>query len=193
MRRRPNILPHQHLRGAARPILTALALLCSFTLIAGCTGFQKKPPQKKLPPGTHKVQPKKPGGQAPGEAGPERQLPKDVMRPAAPSTEATPARTASDRLVEKGKSFLDAKDYERAATTFREAVNVDTRNGPAYYYLALAQARLGQSDVAAGLLDKAEALLNGDAEWTEKIDALRSELGSAHPKPVVPSPIDRAF
>jgi tetratricopeptide (TPR) repeat protein len=188
MRRRPDKRPERASCGADRPLLRPLAILIGLVLIAGCAGFERKPAQKRLPPRTHKVQPK-----TPGEAAPERQLPKDVMRPAAPAAAATPARTASDRLVEKGTSFLDAKDYERAQSAFREAVNVDPQNGPAYYYLAFAQSRLGNATTAAGLLDKAEALLNGDGEWAEKIDALRAELGSLPSKPVLPSPIDRAF
>ncbi len=114
---------------------------------------------------------------------------------ARPSTEdvLTPQRQASMRLVEQGKSSMDSKDYARAASEFRDAVNVDTSNGVAYYYLAAADVRLGQPDVAAGLLDKAEALLGADEEWMSKIDVLRSELGTPSSTQIVPSPVDRSF
>jgi tetratricopeptide (TPR) repeat protein len=179
--------------GVARAVLIGIALLCSASLLAGCADFQKKPPQKKLPSRTQKVQPKSPSGRVPGEVTPERELPKDTMRPAATAPAATPAKAASDRLIDKGKGLLDAKDYERAASAFREAVGVDAQNGPAYYYLALAQVRLGQTSSAAGLLDKADTLVGNDPEWTQRIDALRAELGVTSQRPVVPSPIDKAF
>lgn len=106
----------------------------------------------------------------------------------------TPQRQASMRLVEKGRALADSGDYERAAASFRDAINVDGSNGIAYYYMASADAKLGQIDVALGLLDKAEALLGADAEWMAKIDELRTDLGVPHSeRPVVPSPIDQAF
>jgi tetratricopeptide (TPR) repeat protein len=190
MRRRATCPSFPIRRGACRPLLIGIALLCGLTLLAGCADFQKKPSHKKLPAREYKA-PKAPAG---GVTAPTQEAPKSVIRPAAPATApATPARQASDRLVAKGQALLDAKDYERAASAFREAANVDAQNGAAYYYLALAQARLGQPDVAAGLLDKAEALLNGDPEWTARIDELRAEVGGAPPKPLVSSPIDKSF
>lgn len=106
----------------------------------------------------------------------------------------TPRRQASMRLVDKGNVFVASMDYERAAALFRDAINVDGSNGVAYYYMAVADAKLGAVDVAAGLLDKAEAMLGADSEWMTKIDELRTELGlspAAHP--TAPSPIDEAF
>ena len=124
----------------------------------------------------------------------ERVPPKEVKEVSRPQQAAsTPQRKASSRLVEKGMLFLDDADYERAASVFRDAVNVDTTNGIAYYYLAFAHARMEEPDVALGLLDKAEALLGYDEDWTKRIDELRGELGAEGPREVVPSPIDEAF
>lgn len=107
--------------------------------------------------------------------------------------EVGPERQASERLVEKGRALMENGQCERAAALFRDAVGVDTTNGHAYYYLAVAQAELGHPDVALGLLDKAEALLAHEELWAEKIDELRRELGSRGPGEIVPSPIDQAF
>jgi|GEM_PF-2211513 len=175
-----------------------MALICAVA-IAGIAGCAKQPAYKKLPK-KPSAAPGKPV--APKQAPPSTEAPSQPTTPAAPtrtnarpSTEdvVTPQRQASMRLVERGKALMDAKDYGRAAGAFRDAVNVDTSNGVAYYYLAAADARLDQPDLAIGLLDKAEALLGADAEWMDKIDALRRELGAPETKPVVPSPLDKSF
>lgn len=84
------------------------------------------------------------------------------------------------RLVEKGKPILDAENAEQAANIFRDAINIDASNGIAYYYLAAANAKLGETETALGLLDKTEALLGADEEWMKKIEELRSEIGAAY-------------
>ncbi len=111
----------------------------------------------------------------------------------APEAVVGPERQASDRLLAKGRAILEQGDYERAASAFSDAVNVDTTNGVAYYYLALARARQGETDVALGILDKAEALLAHDEDWTARIDDLRKELGSGESHEMVPSPLDQSF
>ena len=158
-----------------RHILTAIALLIVASLLAGCAK-EKKPAYKRLPER-------------------ERREPKDAIRPyeEAPEAKITPARQASDRLVEKGKSFLEDGELEKARTTFRDAVKVDSDNGVGYYWLAIAQARLGETDVAMGLLDKADALLSRDPEWSERIDKARKDMGVGPSNHVTPSPIDEAF
>lgn len=161
-------------RICARRVLTALALIVITSVLASCAK-EKRPAHKRLPP--------------------ERREPKDAIRPyeQAPEVAATPARQASDRLVEKGKAFLDDGELERAKSTFRDAVNVDSNNGVAYYWLAIAQGRLGETDVALGLLDKADALLSRDPDWSEKIEKARKDLGMGPSNHVVPSPVDEAF
>ena len=131
-------------------------------------------------------------------------MPKQPAKPALPPEQRanmkpstmdamTPQRQASMKLVDKGKAMLDANDPSRAADTLMAAVNIDSTNGVAYYYLAVANEKLGQHDVAMGLLDKAEALLGADDEWRARIDQMRGGMDASTPKPVVPSPIDVAF
>lgn len=90
------------------------------------------------------------------------------------------------RLVELGKSLIAGGEFDRAAAMLRDAINVDPGNGVAYFHLAEADVKLGQGDAAAGLLDKAEALLGADGDWMERIEALRGELGIRELKPRVP-------
>ncbi len=158
-----------------RRVLTALALVAIAGVLASCAK-EKRPAHKRIPPT-------------------ERREPKDAIRPyeQAPETVSTPARQASDRLVEKGRSFLDDGELERAKSTFRDAVNVDSNNGVAYYWLAITQGRLGEADVALGLLDKADALLSRDPDWSERIEKARKDMGMGPSNHVVPSPIDEAF
>jgi tetratricopeptide (TPR) repeat protein len=59
---------------------------------------------------------------------------------------------------------------------FQDAINVDPRNGEAYYYLALTDFYLGQYDESVGLLDKAKALLGYDERWLERIENLKASI-----------------
>jgi Tfp pilus assembly protein PilF len=162
-------------RTRAKRILTAVLLVVLAAVIGGCAK-ETKPAHKRIPPK-------------------ERREPKDAIRPyeQAQPVPITPARQASNQLVEKGKSLLDAGALERAQSTFRDAVNVDAGNGVAYYWLAIAQGRLGENDAALGLLDKADAMLGRDPEWSEKIDQARKDLGMGPSNNIVPSPVDEAF
>jgi tetratricopeptide (TPR) repeat protein len=154
------------------------------------TRYKKFPSTQRRPPATA---PKHPETVKPET--PQKPLPEIQRTNAKPSTAdiATPKRQASMRLIERGTDLMAAKDYARAQATFRDAVNVDPSNGIAYYSLAAADAKMGQAELATGLLDKAEALLGADEEWMTKIDALRSELSGTPSKPIVPSVIDKAF
>lgn len=97
------------------------------------------------------------------------------------------------RLVDRGRALLETEEFDRAAASFRDAINVDVSNGVAYYWLAFAEARLGESQAALGLLDKAEALVGADNEWMGKIDELRAELGVVPSPRIVPDVIDQGF
>lgn len=88
----------------------------------------------------------------------------------------TPQRNASARIMDKGVTELNAGNYEQALQTFQSAVNVDSSNGIAYYYLALSNFKLERPDVALGLLDKAEALLQHAPVWMDKVQTLRSSI-----------------
>lgn len=116
-----------------------------------------------------------------------REKPKEVTRPGQPSQVLTPQRKASDRLVDKGKTSLDAKNYDQALQLFQDAANVDPSNGVAYYYLALTDHYLGEQNTAAGLLDKAESLLRSDQYWMGKVEELRALITGEKPQ-VAPLP-----
>lgn len=88
-----------------------------------------------------------------------------------------PERAASQALVEKGRPYLDRGSFDRAEDTFQEAVNVDPTNGVGFYYLALVKYRMGEYESVGNYLDKAEALLMKDRDWSKKIKALREEVG----------------
>ena len=157
----------------------AIIILVVFVIgLAGCAKDAGRPPHKRFPPTG-------------------RETPKDVVRPAETQrTEIiTPQRQASLRLVERGKQQLEVAHLDLAATTFRDAVSVDSTNGVAYYHLAVTQAKLDQPDVALGLLDKAESLLMHDREWVGRINELREELGAPTTTavPLEIDPVDEAF
>ncbi|MFH1874329.1 MAG: tetratricopeptide repeat protein [Pseudomonadota bacterium] len=107
------------------------------------------------------------------------QVEEQARKPIVPPTVYTPQRKASDRIVAKGKVQLENGNHEQALQLFQDAVNVDSANGQAYYYLALAHIKLDQNDAALGLLDKAEALLQHEPDWLEKIQDLRQKIGGA--------------
>lgn len=88
--------------------------------------------------------------------------------------------------------LLEAQSYDQASSTLRDAINVDSTNGAAYYYLAEAYAGNEENDLALGILDKAEALFKNDASWIERINALKVKLGGT-PTITGPTPIDSAF
>jgi tetratricopeptide (TPR) repeat protein len=136
-----------------------LILVVVLCLAFGACGF-KKGPAKRIP--TAKKPPNK-----------------DVIRPAdtQPAEQPVTAQNvASQKLVRDGLVLLDQKNYELAAVRFQDAINVDPRNGEAYYYLALADFYLEQYDESIGLLDKAKALLQNDDRWLERIENLKASI-----------------
>lgn len=146
-----------HSTNRAAAILSAILLIATMLFTASCA--EKKYGGKTFQRGTHPR--------------------KDVIRPAEqrPAEEvASPQRVASNQLVDKGLNHLDAKEYELAAVRFQDAINIDPRNGIAYYYLAMTDYYTGQSDVALGLLDKAQSLIGHDAKWNERIENLRASI-----------------
>lgn len=84
-----------------------------------------------------------------------------------------PKREASQKIVEAGREYLDAGQYEKAIQTFQEAINVDAQNGVAYFYLADTLYQTKAYEDAIGLLDRATTLLKRYPEWREEIVHLR--------------------
>ncbi len=90
----------------------------------------------------------------------------------------TPARDASQRVVEEGKGYLIADQPREAAQRFERATRIDPTNGFAYYYLGRARAEAGDRSGAVGVLEKAEALLGPYPEWRERAAHLAASLDS---------------
>lgn len=111
------------------------------------------------------------------KARPQIKEEKEIVTPEIkrPQEFATPKLRASMELVEEGKRYLRANEYSKASQSFQEAIGIDSGNGEAYFYMALADYNLGNLQSALGFLEKAETLLSED-EWTEKINTLRDKI-----------------
>lgn len=145
-------------------------------LFAACL----KEPQshhKKIPPRTHKAP--KP----------------EVIVPSTPSDENAkgPKRQASERLVEKGVVALSHDDVATAAEHFQSAMNIDSSNGVAYFYMAKVKVAGGNPDEALGFIDRAEQLVGHDSYWQERIDELRTEITGEEPTKDGRPFIDRTY
>ena len=79
-------------------------------------------------------------------------------------------------MVEDGRRLLVLSEGPSASLAVQEAINVDPKNGIAYYYLAKAKFELGENVQASGVLDKAEELLQGSKDWMEAISILREMI-----------------
>lgn len=143
-------------------------------LMSGCVETHKK--TTKRPPSKPKTQTTTTG--TPQKVTTESGIPKEIIRPEPKEFASiqTPQRAASQQLINKGKDYLAAGNFDMAARTFQDAVSVDSSNGIAYYYLAKTRYHLKQYDQALGVLDKAESLLTNSAEWIETVSALRNEI-----------------
>ena len=119
------------------------------------------------------------GGGTGGSAG--GVTPREISTDRALATDpgvGTPAREASHQIVEEGKGYLIAGQPREAARRFERATRVDPTNGFAYYYLGRARAETGDRAGAAGVLEKAEALLGPYPEWRERAVRLAASLGA---------------
>ena len=99
--------------------------------------------------------------------------------------EDSPQRTASDSLIESGKTDLEQGRYDGAADLFHEAVTLDPTNGAAYYYLALTKLKAGEYGDAESFAEKAKTLLSHSthaSEWQDKLKALREEIETKKPR-----------
>lgn len=90
--------------------------------------------------------------------------------------ELTPQRAASNALIDDGEKTFAQGRYDAAADLFQQAVTVDPTNGAAYYHLALAKVRSGEYGEAEGLIEKADQLLGGKAEWAERLEELKRDF-----------------
>jgi len=93
-----------------------------------------------------------------------------VVRP-----EIGPERKASEALIQKGVDSMDQGLFDRAEDNFQDAVNLDPSNGAGFYYLALIKYKLGEYETVPNFLEKAEALLKNDPDWTGRLESLRRD------------------
>lgn len=116
-----------------------------------------------------------PGGaveQAPPESPP---LADDSSLLAKITPSTPPQRAASLRLTEEGRKMLEAGDPARALTRLEKTIVIDSTNAYGYFYLALAQYRLGRFKESLNFLDVAQSRLSAEPFWLAEIHALRGE------------------
>lgn len=98
---------------------------------------------------------------------------------AAGDSTASPARIASDRLVDRARAERRDGDPDAAVTLLERAVRVDPSNGRAYLELALVRSGQGLRDEALGLAERALELLRPGSPARARADSLRAALGGA--------------
>ncbi|MDO8494065.1 MAG: tetratricopeptide repeat protein [Deltaproteobacteria bacterium] len=113
---------------------------------------------------------------------PGQELPTDLQTPTSLPPPLHPKREASQRIVQDGLRSMEQGEFEKASQTFQEAINVDSRNGVAYFYMSQALFKMHQTEDARGLLDRAESLLRDQPHWLEKITEFRTSMEEPAPE-----------
>lgn len=72
-------------------------------------------------------------------------------------------------LVSQGLQAYKTKDYDLAEWRFEEAIALDSKYGPAYYWLARVKFRLEDYHRSLELLETAKDLLSEDDRWLRRI------------------------
>jgi tetratricopeptide (TPR) repeat protein len=83
---------------------------------------------------------------------------------------------AAVRLIEKSQIYLQEGNTDLAIKKLEDAIRISPYYGPSYYYLAEIEKDVNNLDYANRLLDKAEILLQNDAEWMTKVWELRDQI-----------------
>ena len=86
-----------------------------------------------------------------------------------------PQRAASLRLTDEGRKILDAGDAAKALTRLEKTIVIDSTNPYGYFYLAMAQYRMGRYRESLNFLDIAESRLGPEPFWLAEIHALRGD------------------
>lgn len=89
--------------------------------------------------------------------------------------EAQPRRAASLRLVEQGRIDLFRSLYERAAQQLSKAIEVDSTNPYAYFYLGVTRFRVSRFEEASELFLRAANLFSDLDAWKAEAMAYRGE------------------
>jgi len=96
------------------------------------------------------------------------------MEPLALSA-STPERAASMRLVEQGQDEISKGRFERAAYRLSQAMEVDSTNPFAYFYLGVVRMRTSRYQQAADLFGRAADLFSMFKSWKAEALAYRGE------------------
>ena len=86
-----------------------------------------------------------------------------------------PARSASMRLIEEGRTELRQSRFERAANRFSKAIEIDASNPFAYFYLGVARYRVSRYSQAVELFGRASDLFRETPSWQAEALAYRGE------------------
>lgn len=81
-------------------------------------------------------------------------------------------------LVSQGLQAYKTKDYDLAEWRFEEAIALDSKYGPAYYWLARVKFRLEEPDRSLELLETARVLLSDDDRWLRRIEDFAEHIRS---------------
>ncbi len=157
-------------------LLRTAAAVLALALVAGCAHGRRAEPERDAghPPGDARTT-SRPGDDAPAPEPEPRVISTDRAQ-ADDANAGSPAREASQRVVEEGKGYLIAGRAREAAARFLTAIQIDPTNGFAYYHLGRARIALGDEDGAIGVLDKAETLLGPYPEWRARAAELADSL-----------------
>lgn len=102
-----------------------------------------------------------------------------------------PRREASLKVVNAGGHYLEQGETDKAIQTFQEAINIDSDNGIAFYFLAKALYKKESYDEALGILERAQVLLSGNPDWAREVNRLRESIQTAQTVP--PEAVERAI
>ena len=92
---------------------------------------------------------------------------------------ALPQRRASMKLVQQGRTLLQAETYKAALARFEQAVGVDAANPYSHYFIARSHYFLHNYRESLSFLDVAESRLAADARWLAEVHVLRARNAAA--------------
>ena len=83
---------------------------------------------------------------------------------------------AAKALVEQGLEDYKKKDYEAAEWSFEEAININPSYGPAYYWLARIQYKIGSKQASLNNLKRARENLRHNKLWILRINEFEGHI-----------------
>ncbi|MEW5909473.1 MAG: hypothetical protein AB1659_06725 [Thermodesulfobacteriota bacterium] len=101
----------------------------------------------------------------------DKEKPADI-----PHQSPTPMQTASLRLTDQARRYLEKKDTESAIRTLERAVSLHPNHGENYFLLAEAWRIKGNREQALEFNRLAELYLKHDRTWMDRIELQRSRI-----------------